>query len=85
VVARSLARAALIARDGSRMAPVLAATSGRVGDRVRALLAAPPRFRLLPALLLIVLTGITVGCASAVLAHTDAFLDHASIASDDRG
>jgi Zn-dependent protease with chaperone function len=81
LVARSLARAALVAQDtGARLAPALGATSGRVGERVRALLAAPPRFRLLPAVLLIVLTGITVGAAATVLVHTDAFLDHASVA-----
>ncbi|MDT5028464.1 MAG: hypothetical protein QOE61_4890 [Micromonosporaceae bacterium] len=84
VVARSLARAALHAHDmRSRPAPALAATDGRVGDRVRALLAEPPRFRLLPAVALLVLVAITVGSAVTVLDHTDAFLDHASVASWD--
>jgi Zn-dependent protease with chaperone function len=84
VVARSLARAALHAHDMRvRPAPALAAAGGRVGDRVRALLAEPPRFRLLPAVALLVLVAITVGSAVTVLDHTDAFLDHASVASWD--
>jgi hypothetical protein len=80
VVARSLARAALHVHETSaRTAPVLAAASGRVGERVRALLVAPPRFRLLPAVALLVLAGTSVGCAVTVLNHTDEFLDHASV------
>jgi len=83
VVARSLARAALTTQETKpQLAPVLAAASGRVGERVRALLAAPPRFRLLPAVALLVLTGITVGCAATVLNHADTFLDNASVPSD---
>ncbi|QMU77754.1 M48 family metalloprotease [Streptacidiphilus sp. PB12-B1b] len=47
VVARALARAALAKRDRGA-AGVLAATGGPVPRRIRALLAAPPRRRLLP-------------------------------------
>ena len=81
LVARSLARAALHAHDARPVA--LGAAGGRVGDRVRALLAAPPRFRVLPALALAVLAAITVGSAVTVLNHTDAFLDNASMSSWD--
>jgi len=86
-VARAVARAALhvhaSAAADPRVAPpspspVTAAVGGRVPDRVRALLLAPPRPRLLPLLVLTALLMATLGSGYAIQNHTEEYFDHAS-------
>ncbi|GID15822.1 M56 family metallopeptidase [Actinocatenispora rupis] len=81
LVARAVATAALA---GRRRGPVPAATGGLVPQRVRALLAPPPRSRpLLAVTLVLVLLAGAVGAVGVERAG-DSLFDHASVATADR-
>jgi len=84
-VARAVARAALHVHASATAAPAAApiagtaAVGGRVPDRVRALLVAPPRPRLLPVLVLTALLMASLGSGYAIQNHTEEYFDHASV------
>jgi Zn-dependent protease with chaperone function len=77
LVARTLARTALLIR-GTPAAPVsLTAVGGDVPGRVRALLEPAPRPRVIPLAVLIALLVATTGAAGTVQRRGDELLDHA--------
>jgi Zn-dependent protease with chaperone function len=77
LVARTLARTALLTRTAPPASARLAATGGDVPGRVRALLEPPPRPRVLPlAVLLVLLVACTVA-AGTVQRRGDQLLDEA--------
>jgi Zn-dependent protease with chaperone function len=75
LVARALARAAL--HTHTQRTAALAATGGQVPERVRALLAAPPRRRPLVTFALVGMLLAALGSAVIVQNHTDTFFDDA--------
>ncbi len=78
LVARSLARAALLVNAAPRPpVPAAAAAGGDVVDRVRAMLAPPPRTRLLPAVALVFMLLLAVVATATVRADTDRLFDDA--------
>ncbi len=76
LVARTLARAALLTR-AAPAANSLGATGGDVPGRVRALLGPPPRPRVVPLAVLVVLLVATTIAAGTVQRRGDQLLDHA--------
>ncbi len=77
LVARTLARTALLTLGNGRTSPVLPAAGGDVPGRVRALLDPPPRPRFLPLLVLVgLLTAVTVATVT-VQRSGDELLDRA--------
>jgi Zn-dependent protease with chaperone function len=83
LTARTVARVALLIKatesGGSRWTGEgAAATGGDVPDRVRALLAAPPRRRMLPALALGALLALSLASTGTVHVHTDIVFDRAA-------
>ncbi|MDO0930008.1 M56 family metallopeptidase [Streptomyces sp. TG1A-8] len=81
VAARAVARAALASTAHSSRGAALAATGGAVPQRVRALLAPPPRLRVLP----FVVGGMLLGLCCASLANaasdSEAMVDSAQYAT----
>jgi Zn-dependent protease with chaperone function len=78
LIARTIARAALLISSGQQV-PAMAATGGDVPDRVRALLTAPPRRRLLPVLGMIAMLVLTLSAGAGVHDSTDTVFDHAVV------
>jgi hypothetical protein len=79
VVARALARAALLASPTAVVAGAVHAVDGRVVHRVKAMLAPPPPRRLIPAWVLAMLVAATVATAWGVAQSADHLLDSAGV------
>jgi hypothetical protein len=77
LVARTLARTALLIRAAPPAREALAATGGNVPGRVRALLAPPPRPRVAPLAMLAALLVATTVAAGTVQHRGDQLLDQA--------
>jgi Zn-dependent protease with chaperone function len=78
LTARTVARVALLIKD-SQPVPATAATGGDVPHRVRALMAAPPRRRLLPVLGMVTMLLLSVSAGISVHERTDTVFDRASV------
>ncbi|GII25291.1 M56 family metallopeptidase [Planosporangium mesophilum] len=78
LVARTIARVALLITSRERV-PAMAASGGDVPDRVRALLAAPPRRRLLPVLGMVAMLMLTLTAGIRVDHRTDTVFDRATV------
>ncbi len=79
VVARALARAALLAASNPSPSGALPAVDGGVVGRVHAMLAPPPRRRLVPAWLLVILVALSIATAWIVGSNADTLFDQAGI------
>ena len=77
LVARTLARTALLVRAAPGAAVPLPAVGGDVPGRVRALLEPPPRPRLVPLIVLLALLVAATAAAGTVQRRGDELLDHA--------
>jgi hypothetical protein len=77
LVARTLARTALLIRAAPPASMGLAAVGGDVPERVRALLEPPPRPRVIPLAVLVVLLIATTAAAGTVQRRGDELLDQA--------
>jgi Zn-dependent protease with chaperone function len=77
LVARTLARSALLVHAARAVSPALAAATSGVPQRVAALLAPAPARRPVPATLLIVLLMAVTGVTVLVQRSADEFFDHA--------
>lgn len=80
VVAHAVARAALHLNTTGRPQATLAATGGRVSDRVQALLEPPPRPRALPVLVLAALVVTALAAAVVQGDRTDEAFDRSGVA-----
>jgi hypothetical protein len=78
LTARTIARVALLIKSNQQV-PAMAATGGDVPDRVRALLTAPPRRRLLPVLGMAVMLTLSLSAGVDVHSRTDTVFDHAAV------
>jgi hypothetical protein len=78
LTARTVARVALLIKD-SQPVPATAATGGDVPHRVRALMTAPPRRRLLPVLGMVTMLLLSVSAGIGVHERTDTVFDRASV------
>jgi hypothetical protein len=78
LTARTIARVALLVKSNQQV-PTMAATGGDVPDRVRALLTAPPRRRLLPVLGMAVMLALNLSAGADVHRRTDTVFDHAAV------
>jgi Zn-dependent protease with chaperone function len=77
LVARTLARTALLVRAAPATAVPLPAVGGDVPDRIRALLEPPPRPRFIPLIVLVALLVTATAAAGTVQRRGDELLDHA--------
>jgi Peptidase family M48 len=82
LTARTIARVALL-MNAAHAAPALAATGGDVPARVRALLAAPPRRRLLPAVAIAGIVALSVASGVTEQVAADTVFDRAAATSAD--
>jgi Zn-dependent protease with chaperone function len=80
LVARTLARSALLVHADRTPAPALGAAERAVPERVRALLAPAPRRRPVTAAVLLGLLLATAGVTAVVQRTADEFFDHAQVA-----
>lgn len=78
LTACTVARVAVLVK--ARTVDGVAATGGDVPDRVRALLAAPPRRRMLPAVALGAMLALSLAAAGTVHLHADIVSDRAATA-----
>ncbi|MDT5036351.1 MAG: hypothetical protein QOE03_1536 [Micromonosporaceae bacterium] len=79
LVARTVARSALLIHAAHLRLPTLGASTRAVPQRVEALLGAPPRRRSLPAALLLALLLAAGGATALVQQHADDLFDHARL------
>jgi hypothetical protein len=79
LTARTVARVALLVKANPETA-VANAAGGDVPERVRALLAAPPRLRLVPAVGLAAMLGFSIASGAFAHLHTDIVFDRAATA-----
>nr|WP_240942045.1 M56 family metallopeptidase [Planosporangium thailandense] len=78
LTARTIARAALLVTP-TQPAQAMTATGGNVPDRVRALMGAPPRRRLLPVLGMATILALSLSASAGVDSRTDTVFDRASL------
>jgi hypothetical protein len=81
LVARTLARSALLVHAARTPAPALGAAERAVPERVRALLSPAPRRRPVTVAILLGLLLMTAGVTAVVQRHADEFFDHAQVAA----
>jgi hypothetical protein len=84
LTARTIARVALLTKSKDRI-PAMAAIGGDVPDRVRALLTAPPRPRLLPVLAMAAMLALNLPAGADLHHRTDAVFDGAAVSQSHCG